>query len=317
MFKTNYIYGLISGQLSIEGYKHFVNTISLFVRKYNWPKSIIVSDEINTTKNWSTEEIKELTHQFFEWSLSKGKFENLNKIPENYLSYYFAQILISFIANRIKEEQQKDGLSFEKCRELVISISKDDYIVNTIEGNKYVFKDSFSKEGIKPFEDVSEGLTYMSKIPIKESTKHFRPLVKLAIEDIFSFIQSPILLSKLTETVYNLFDQKEFISFEAKEERSNEHDFKISNKKFDKIIQGIVSGMTQDEARMISHFLFNNEKEQSLAEIADFYNIPKSTLYHKIDSFKKKITNSYTPDNETDGVLFIQNISKVLDKLSK
>jgi hypothetical protein len=40
--------------------------------------------------------------------------------------------------------------------------------------------------------------------------------------------------------------------------------------KFDKIIQNIVSGLTKDDARIISHFLFNNEKEQSLAELARF-----------------------------------------------
>lgn len=317
MFNINYIYELISGQLSFDGYKHFINTISHFVRKYNWPKSIIVSDENNTTKYWSTEEIKELTHQFFEWSLSKGKFDNLNKIPESYLSYYFAQILISFIANRIKEEQQKEGLSFDKCRELVVSICKEDYFVNTIDSNQYVYKDSFSKQDLKPFEDLSDVLNYLSKIPIKDSTKHYRPLVKLAIEDVFSFIESPILLNKLTEAVYNLFDQKEFISLESNEEPYNEFDLEISNKKFDKIIQNIVSGLTQDEARMIAHCLFNNEKEQSLTEIADFYSVPKSTLHHKIDAFKKKIARNYTPDNETDGVIFIQNISKALDKLSK
>lgn len=317
MFKTNYIYELTSGRLSSEGYTHFISAVSYFVRKYNWPKSIIVVSEINTTKFWSSEEISELTHQFFEWSLSKGKFDSLNKIPESYLSYYFAQILVSFIANRIKAEQQKDGLSFEKCRELVISICKRDYFLNTIEGNEYVYDNSFSKEELKPFEDVSDALTYLSKIPIKESTKHFRPLVKLAIEDIFSSIESPILLSKLTETVYRLLDQKGFIALESKDELLNEFDTGSSSKKFDEIIQNIVSGLTKDKARIISHFLFNNEGEQSLTKLADIYSIPKSTLHHMIDSFKKKISSSYIPDNEVDGVVFIQNVSKALDKLSK
>jgi DNA-binding IclR family transcriptional regulator len=67
---------------------------------------------------------------------------------------------------------------------------------------------------------------------------------------------------------------------------------------------------------MISHFLFRNETEQSLAELADLYNLPKSTFHHKVDSFKKKIASSYTPENEYDGIFLIQNISKALDKLS-
>lgn len=316
MFNTNYIYELTSGQLSNEGYKHFINVVSCFVKKNNWPKSSIVNSENNATIFWTQDEIKEVTHQFFEWALSKGKFDNLNKIPENYLSYYFTQILISFIANRIKEEQQKEGLSYEKCRELVISICKEDFINKIIEGNEYVFNSSFSKEDIKHFGDITDILFHLSKTAIFESTKHYRPLVKLAINDVFSAIETPILLSKLTEVIFNLFNQKSFISLESKEEQSNEFDLEPSNKIFDEIIQNIVSGLTNVEARMISQYLFNNEDEKSLSELADIYGIPKSTFHHKMDSFKKKISKNYTPDNEQDGIVFLQSISKALDKLS-
>lgn len=317
MFKTEYIYGLTTGQLSNEGYKHFITVVSNFVRKYNWPKSIIVSSETNATKFWSVEEIKELTHQFFEWSISKGKFDNLNKIPENYLSYYFSQILISFVANRIKEEQQKEGLNYEKCRELVLSICKEEYIMNNIEGKEYVFIHTFSKDKLKPIEDIENTLSYLSKIPIKESTKHYRPLVKLALEDIFNSIESPISINKLTETVFSLFDQKSFSVLEVKEELNAEEEIGNTSVKFDKIINKLISGLTREDAKMIYYFLFHNEDEKTLAELAGIYNIPKSTLHHKVDSFKKKIASSYTPENEKDGILFIQNISKALDKLSK
>jgi len=317
MFKTEYIYEILSGQLSNEGYKHFISVVSNFVRKYNWPKSIIVSSETNATKFWSADEIKELTHQFFEWSLAKGKFDNLNKIPESYLSYYFSQILISFVANRIKEEQQKEGLSFEKCRELVISICKEDYINNTIEGKDYVFINSFSKDDLKPLEDIENALSYLSKIPIKESTKHFKPLVKIAIEDVFNSIETPISLNKLTIAVFSLFDQKSFNILEKKEESIAIEEIARTSVKYDKIIQKLLYGLTKDDAKLISHFLFQNEKEQSLAELADLYNIPKSTFHHKVDTFKKKIASSYTPENEQDGILFIQNISKALDEHSK
>jgi len=317
MFKTEYIYEILSGQLSNEGYKHFISVVSNFVRKYNWPKSIIVSSETNATKFWSADEIKELTHQFFEWSLAKGKFDNLNKIPESYLSYYFSQILISFAANRIKEEQQKEGLSFEKCRELVISICKEDYINNTIEGKDYVFTNSFSKDDLKPLEDIENALTYLSKIPIKVSTKHFKPLVKIAIEDVFNSIETPISLNKLTIAVFSLFDQKSFNILETKEESIAIEEIARTSIKYDKIIQKLLYGLTKIDAKLISHFLFQNEKEQSLAELADLYNIPKSTFHHKVDTFKKKIAFSYTPENEQDGILFIQNISKALDEHSK
>lgn len=317
MFKTDYIYELLSGLLSNEGYKHFISVVSNFVRKYNWPKSIIVSSETNATKFWSIDEIKELTHQFFEWSLSKGKFDNLNKIPESYLSYYFSQILISFVANRIKEEQQKEGLSFEKCRELVISICKEDYINNTIEGKDYAFINSFSKDDLKPLEDIESTLSYLSKIPIKESTKHLKPLVKIAIEDVFNSIETPISLNKLTIAVFSLFDQKSFNIFETKEESIAIEEIARTSVKYDKIIQKLLYGLTKDDAKMISNFLFKNEGEQSLAEFADKFKIPKSTYHHKINTFKKKIASAYTPENEQDGILFIQNISKALDEHSK
>jgi len=316
MFKAEYIYEFISGQLSNDGYKNIVSVVSGYVRKYNWPKSIIVSSEKNEFKYWSVDEIKELTHQFFEWSLSKGKFDNLNKIPENYLSYYFSQILISFIANRIKEEQKKEGLSFEKCRELVISMCKEKYLNNTIEGKEYVFNHSFTKDDLKPIDEIEKGLSYLSKIPIKESTKHFRPLVNLAIEDIFNSIESPITLNKLTETVFTLFDQKSFTISGLNEELTDIEGIENTSLKYDEIIQKLISGLTKDDAKMIFNFLFQNEGEQSMAELADKYDIPKSTFHHKIDTFKKKIKAAYTPDKEQDGILFIQNLSTALDKIS-
>lgn len=316
MFKTDYINELIEGKLSYEGYKHYMNVISSFVRKYNWPKSINMSEETNASKFWSVDEIKELTHQFFEWSLCKGKLDYLNKIPENYLSYYFSQILISFVAYRIKEEQQKEGLSYEKCRELVMSICAEDCLIKTIEGKEYVFIHSFSKDDLKPTEDIENAISNLSRIPIKESTRHFRPLVKLALEDIFQSVEAPIALKRLTETVFRLFNQKNFNISLVNEELNALEEIGTTCLKYEKVIQNLISGLTKDDARMISDFLFRNEGKQSLAEMAVKYNIAKSTFHHKVDSFRKKITTTYTPDNEQDGIYFIQNVSRALDKLS-
>lgn len=317
MFKTEYIYELTSGQLSNEGYKHLINTIASFIKKYNWQKFILGSNQVNSNSFWSSDEVKELTHQFLEWSLGKRKFEHLNKIPESYLSYYFSQILISFVANRIKEEQQKEGLSFEKCRELVISICNKDYIIKGFAGNDFVFRNAFSQNEVKPPEDFQEAISYLPKIPIKESTKHFSPLVKLAIEDIFNIIEAPIQISKLIEAVYKLFDQKGFNKGDLVEEASFELEMGMTSLKYMKIIQSILTGMTKEDAIMISHFLFHNEKNDSLAEMASYYNVPKSTLHYKTESFKRKIAYNYKPENEEDGVCFIQNIARSLDEFAK
>jgi len=317
MFKTEYIYELTSGQLSNKGYKHFLSVVRSYVIKYNWPKSIIASTEINSTRYWSIDEIKELTHQFLAWSLFKGKFNHLNKISENYLSYYFSQILISFIANRIKEEQQKNGLSFEKCRELVISICKEDYTINNFKGKEFVFTNAFSLNDIKPGEEVLDEISYLSKIPIKESTKHFRPLVKLAIADIFNTIETPIQISKLIEVVYSLFDQKGFNYTGSGEDLSDKIEIRWTSLKYAEIIRNLLTGLTKEDARMISDFLFHDEEKQSLSDMANKYNVPKSTLHHKITLFKKKIIRSYSPENEEDGIFYIQNIAKSLDELAK
>jgi hypothetical protein len=316
MFKVKFIYELIKGQLSIEGYKHFITIIAHFVRKYNWPKSIIISNETSSSIFWTEDQLKELTHQFFEWTLTKGKFNTLDRIPESYISYYFSQILISFIANRIKEEQQKEGLSYDKTRELVISICDKEYEKNIIEGTNYVFIKPFSKDSIKSNEDIEIALSNLTKIVLKESTKHFKPLAKIAIEEVFNAIQSPIALNKLIDIIFNLFAQNSFNIVQIEEELNYKEEIEKRDTKFDNVIEKLLAGLTKEDAKIISNFIFHNEENQSLAEFSDKFNLPKSTLHNKVQTFKKKITSSYNPENEEDGILFIQNIAMALDDLS-
>jgi len=317
MFKTEYIHELIIGQLSDDGYQDILGSISFFVRKYNWPKSIIVSNEVSTSKFWTAGEIKELTHQFFEWTISKSKFEYLNKIPESYLSYYFLQILISFVSNRIKEEQQKEGLSFEKCRELVLSICRDKYFIESIDGTDYVYNDAFKREHLKPLNEVDNELDYLSKIPLSELTKHYKPLVEMAVEDIFSTITAPISVKKMVETVYHLFDQSNYKKAHFQEESSLDEFEVTSSAKYKTAIKILLTSVSKVDAKLIFEYLFQSEGKISLSELASKYNLPKSTLHHKIEAFREKIIASYTPENEADGIQFIQHISDSLDEHSK
>lgn len=317
MFKTIYIYELLKGQLSENGYKHFLNTISFYINKLNWPKNIIVSYDKGNFNIWTPDDIKELAHQFFEWIIIKGKLEYLNKIPENYLSYYFLQILVSFIAEKIKQEQQTVGLSFEKCRELVLDISKSDFINNNINDINYVYNKTINKKNIKHEYDISNAIIYLPKIPLTEKTKHFKPLIKLAIEDIFNTVESPIELKKLVEFVYDLFDQKSFFTSEFDKQSIN-IEFKESfNEKHNTAILKLLSSVTKEDAILILTYLFKSKGELSLSYLATEHNLPKSTIHHKIKSFKDKIFELYIPENEEDGILFIQNIASALDKISK
>ncbi|MDR1883315.1 MAG: hypothetical protein LBR26_11130 [Prevotella sp.] len=314
MFKTEYIYELIEGDLSKKGYTSFLSCFAYYIGKYNWSKNIIVS-ETASSNYWSADDIKELAHQFFEWTISKRKFDYLNKIPESYLSYYFLQILISFVANRISEKQQKAGLSFEKCKELVVEIGKEKYFNKEVKGTAYLFGNSFEYEDIKNDFEMDSSLKYLSHYRIPESTKHYKPLVSMVLEDVFNVVESPVSLSKLVKTVFELFDQSSF-SEVPNEAVYPEEPQETDSQKYT-IIKDILNDVSKEDAQIILEYFFQSNGDRSLSVLADKYGLAKSTLHHKTESFKKKIVTNYIPENEEDGVLFLQNLSAALDELAK
>ncbi|HPX76785.1 MAG TPA: hypothetical protein PLW77_09390 [Bacteroidales bacterium] len=316
MFKIEYILELISGKLTDKGYKSFISGIAKLVRKYHWSKNIIISQNSNS-KNWDIEDVQELIQQFFEYAISKNKFSYLEKIPRNYLSYYFTQIFISFIANRISEEQQKQGLSYEKCKELVLSIAKEKYIFKQIGSVDYVFTRPFSDSDIKSNLDLDNELKYLSPIIIKESVRQFKPLVVLALEDVFSLIDNPVQFSKLIEVVYRLLDQSAYINTNTHEEYDEIPDCGIDESKYRSIINEILNGISKNDAKLILEYLFQTQDKVSLTILAEKYSLAKSTAYYKIERFKKKLIQNYMPINEEDGILFIQKVKHGLDELSE
>ena len=82
MFKEEYLLELLSGKLTSRGYANILGTITSMVRKYQWKKSIIVSD--HNDNDWQSDDIKELSHQFFEWIISK------NKCDESHISLFIS-----------------------------------------------------------------------------------------------------------------------------------------------------------------------------------------------------------------------------------
>jgi hypothetical protein len=317
MFNPAYISELLSGNLSNEGYKHFIIIISRFARKYNWPNSIIDSKEENVAGFWSGENIKELAHQFFDWAISKGKFDYLYKVPNDYLSYYFCQILISFVANKIKSEQQKDGLSFSRCKDLVTSICNESYFIKNFKGIDYVYFDDFADEKFVNSSDILDISAYMPKIPIQKETKQFRPIIKSAIEDILTSAGSPISINVLIDTVYKLFDQHSFNFYSSEENNIIEENSITTRDNFDSIIEDILKDLNKADAQCIYACIFQNQEKLSLSEMAKKLDLPKSTLHHKVEAFKKKIVARYKPENEQVGSVFIQKLADALDKLVK
>ena len=309
MFKEEYLLELLSGKLTSRGYANILGTITSMVRKYQWKKSIIVSD--HNDNDWQSDDIKELSHQFFEWIISKNKIKYLSKVPFEYLSYYFTQMFISFVSNRIKEEQQKVGLSFQKCQELVQEICQEDYDEETHEHSDYV-KSSMS-DGNNWIDKLDDVIKYLAHYPINEDTKHFKPIVKLAIEDILLSADGYVSVSSLAKAVFELLDQSVF--------KTNMSENQIVYNQLDdeqtKAIKTIIEDVGQVDSRIFLEYIFQNTGGISLSSIADKYNLPKSSVHRKIEDFKKKIFSTYVPNNEEEGISFLQNIALALDKISE
>ena len=308
MFKEEYIIELISGRLTQKGYANIVSSVALMARRFNWQKNIVVSDSFGTC--WNDDDVKELTQQFFEWVITNGKLDYIDKVPHEYLSYYFTQMLVSFVSNRIKEEQQKVGISFQKCNVLVREIA-DEYYKPVSHMDKSYVKSNLASGNvwINNLEDV---VTYLSHYPITEETKQYKSIVKLAVEEVLIAADAYVSIDSLVNAVYGLLNQSSFSVNVDESETENS-----SDGKYDSAIAKILEGINSTDAHIFLNYVFGDEQKMSLSEIAVKYNVPKSSIHKKIEDFKNKIFNVYMPENEDDGICFLQNLAQSLDDLAK
>lgn len=308
MFKEEYIIELISGRLTQKGYANIVSSVALMARRFNWQKNIVVSDSFGTC--WNDDDVKELTQQFFEWIITNGKLDYIDKVPHEYLSYYFTQMLVSFVSNRIKEEQQKVGISFQKCNVLVREIA-DEYYKPVSHMDKSYVKSNLASGNvwINNLEDV---VKYLSHYPITEETKQYKPIVKLAVEEVLIAADAYVSIDSLVNAVYGLLDQSSFSVNVDESETENS-----SDGKYDSAIAKILEGINSTDAHIFLNYVFGDEQKMSLSEIAVKYNVPKSSIHKKIEDFKNKIFKVYVPENEDDGIYFLQNLAQSLDDLAK
>lgn len=311
MFKEEYILDLLSGRLTQKGYASIVGSIATMVRRYQWQKNIIVSGDNDT--NWCEDDYLELSQLYFEWIISNDKLKYIDKVPLEYLSYYFTQMFISFVANRIKEEQQKIGISFQKCEELVKTICEENYEVVRISNTIFVSNVAPASKTI--ITDLAEITRFLPRYSIKPTTKHYKPLVKMVIDDIMSEVKDLVSFNLLCSTVFNLLDQSEI----------NNSDIGMSNEvveeiieedKYDSYIKKILEGLTKTDIQVILEYVFDNSNNISLSDLSSKYGIPKSTLSKKINDFKNKIFSTYMPKNEDDGESFIKKLAYSMDEMA-
>ena len=308
MFKKEYIIELISGRLTQKGYANIVSSVALMARRFNWQKDIVVSESFGTY--WNDDDVKELTQQFFEWIITNGKLDYINKVPHEYLSYYFTQMLVSFVSNRIKEEQQKVGISFQKCNALVREIA-DEYYKPVSHMDKSYVKSNLASGNVW-INNLEDAVKYLSHYPITEETKQYKPIVKLAVEEVLIAADAYVSIDSLVNAVYGLLDQSSFSVNVDESETENRCDGK-----YDSAIAKILEGIDSTDAHIFLNYVFGDEQKMSLSEIAIKYNVPKSSVHKKIEDFKNKIFKVYMPENEDDGICFLQNLAQSLDDLAK
>ena len=310
MFREEYLLQLLSGMLSKEGYAHIISCIASLVKRNHWQKSIIISNSLHD--DWRSDDIEELAHMFFEWVIANEKLKYLNRIPYEYLSYYFTQMLVSFVADRIKLEQQKIGVSFQKCQELVKTICDEEYDVLVQSGKKYV-KSPFAIESYLT-DDFEDAVKYLPHIRIDVSTKQVKPLIRLAIEDILLSVDCYLSVESLCKAAFILLDQSTIGTLQDKFVEQNEFD---NDTKYKNAINDILAEVSPEDASIYLDYIFQKSGVLSLAEISAKYSIPRSTAHKRIEDFKQKVFRSYMPDSENDGVAFLQNLANSLDNISK
>jgi len=316
MFDIEFIKELSVGSLSDKGYKSMIRGIASVARNHKWQKAII-APELIQSNYWTDENIEDLAHYFFEWGFTNGKFNQLKEIPESHLSYYFTQIFKSFVANRISEEQQKKGLSYEKCKKLVFEICAESYFSKEIDGVVYISSYPFEYEDVKREDRGMDSLLdFLPHILIREDAKHFKPLVKNALEEIFSLIDYPVKSSTLIKLIFNLFDQRIF--FEYPKKATYQEEIGENNpKKHQRAIENLLAGLSKQDAQIISEYLFQSHEKISLSTLGKKNQMPKRTVHHRIESFKKKILINFIPENQEDGIIFMENLSSALNEQAK
>lgn len=310
MFKTEYIQGLLRGNLTDDGYQNIIETIAGMVYRFHWPKSIITSASFDN--DWLDEDVEELAHQFFVWMIDKQKLKYLDRIPDNYMGYYVAQMLVSFVSDKIKQDQKTRGLSFQKCKEVVRDIANQFFVIDYA-GKRYLTKTA-SAQDVCFIENLDDVLAYMGNYPIGESTKQYRPLVLMVVDDILRVAGGAVAEDALCKAVFSLLDQRAFEPGERLETSPLEIDEK---KTYAEEVTAILSDVSAADAALYIDYVFQRNGSVSLREIASKYSIPKSTVQQKVTSFKKKIFSTYYPVNEDDGILFLQSLAMALDKKAK
>ncbi|MBS1631375.1 MAG: hypothetical protein JST10_02265 [Bacteroidetes bacterium] len=313
-FNINYTNDLLNGKLSLEGYNHILSVVGYYTKINQWPVSVIMPEK-NRDSRWEKEDYEELVQQYFEWLLVKGKLNYVHKVPDSYRSYYFLQLLMSFISDKIAEYQKTTGVSYSAIRKITLEILEERFRKEERAEKKFWSGGDIVTEDTLAAPDLEECIRSLPKVAITANIKHLKPHVKNCLLSIFEMYQFPIEEETLIKSVYKLFDQSQFHTAQFQSYNSNLDIETESNNNYKSQVDSLVLNLSAIDCQIFLSYLFVNEPP-SLDALASKFNLPKSTLHSKIASFKKKIASIYIPVNQDDGVLFLKNVHDVLDKIA-
>jgi hypothetical protein len=313
-FSINYINDLLNGKLSLEGYNHILSVVGYYTKLNQWSVSVIMPEK-NRDSKWEKEDYEELVQQYFEWLLVKGKLNYIHKVPDSYRPYYFLQLLMSFISDKIAEYQRTTGVSYSAIKRIALEILEDRFRKEEREEKVFWSGGDIVLENVMAAPDLDECIRSLPRVAITGKIKHLKPHVKNGLLSIFEVYKFPIEQETLIKSVYKLFDQSQFHTTEFESQNSNVELETEAGNNYKSQVDSLVLNLSAIDCQIFLSYLFVNDPP-SLDLLASKFSLPKSTLHSKITGFKKKIATIYIPVNQDDGVLFLKNVHDALDKIA-
>ena len=308
----SHIKDLKKKQLSIKGYNSLVWLVSHFISKYNWPKQILEEAE-NRTSDWNKEDIIQFTHQFIAFVYEKDKLKNIEKIPDNYLEYYFHQIIVTYVASRVRTAQMKMGISYDAVRRILKDELPSKYKKIKKDGKLYWGKrEERDNERFLPSTEIENIISYLPKIKPKVDSKQYKPNVMKALNRIIDNTDSFIEEDLLIKITYGLIDSRPYDEL-INNEIYIEEDI-IEEQKINSAITIIKDQLQYNEIPLLIDYFFINQ-DISVRDLSKKYDIPKSTIHHRLDKFKRLLNENYQPASEKEGLYFLEKLHKLLDSI--
>lgn len=304
----NTIKNIAINQLDERGYKKIISLLFTMVNRYNWPKTVL-EDYRKSDHNWSLEEIIALTHQLLIFIQKEGKLEHIEKIPDNYLEYYFHQIIVTYIASNIHEYQTSRGISHKSVRRILLGILNENYFKAISKGHTYWSESKENSIGQVDKQDYLQRLEYLPKIYVRNWERQYKKYVQKAVKSIFSLGVVSIEENILVDATYKLFDQ---INSDEEPEISTLDN--IDRTAIRERVKQILGSIEESDLQIMYDY-YLTESRMTIRALGEKYSLPKSNIQMKLDKIRKSLIEGFTPSNQEEGIYFLDILKDELDKM--